>query len=132
MHTQPHPGVESALAHIAARQWFEAHEGLEDAWRDACGAQRDSLQGMIHIVVAFEHVRRGNLRGALAQWSKAQRRLTGSPDEFVGIDLARWRRAAGRFFAQLKEADAGPEAAAAAPQPERRSSAIRPTVPPPR
>ena len=94
-----HPGIQDALRCIAERRWFEAHEGLEDAWRAAQGSERQTLQGMIHIVVAFEHVRRGNPRGARAQWQKANAKLGDAPDSFHGVQLAAWQRATAEFFA---------------------------------
>ena len=113
-----HPGIKAALKHTAAREWFEAHEGLEAAWREARGPRRDTLQGMIHIVVAFEHVRRGNTRSAATQWTKAQKRLRAAPDQFEGIDLARWRRETEEFFDSSSERPFDPADAARAPQPQ--------------
>lgn len=114
-----HPGFDEALRCIADRRWFDAHEGLEDAWRAAAGRERRTLQGMIHIVVAFEHVRRGNPRGARAQWTKAQAKLEGAPETFHGIRLAVWQQAVEAWFGEYPTAGASdPEAASgAAPRP---------------
>ncbi len=98
-----HPGIEDALRCISERRWFDAHEGLEEAWRAASGSERRILQGMIHIVVAFEHVRRGNARGARAQWNKAMVKLEDAPDSFHGVRLAEWQQATAEFFAAWKD-----------------------------
>jgi hypothetical protein len=60
---------------IRAGSYFEAHEELEDEWRKAPQAERDFLQGLVHVAVAWHHARRGNKPGCERQLAKAARRL---------------------------------------------------------
>lgn len=85
------PRVRAGIEAIRARQWYEAHELLEDPWREEADPVRKRLlQGLIHGAVALEHLRRGNPRGAWGQLQKAQARLEDAPVEFEGARPARW------------------------------------------
>src|ERR671910_2939400 len=45
--------------------FFEAHETLEDLWRETLGPLRLFYQGLIQLAVALYHLSNGNRRGAL-------------------------------------------------------------------
>ena len=68
-------GLERGLELIRAGEYFEAHEELEDEWRDSPVAERDFLQGLVHVAVAWLHAGRGNRPGCERQLEKAARRL---------------------------------------------------------
>jgi len=68
-------GLERGLDLIRAGAYFEAHEELEDEWRDAPASERDFLQGLVHVAVAWHHAGRGNRPGCERQLEKAARRL---------------------------------------------------------
>lgn len=68
-------------------QFFEAHEVLEDAWREECGAERERLQGLIHGAVARYQHGRGNAEGAARQLARCRARLeraAGNPAGLLG------------------------------------------------
>ena len=69
-------GLKRGLELIRAGEFFEAHEELEDEWRDAPAAERDFLQGLVHVAVAWHHAGRGNRPGCERQLEKAARRLS--------------------------------------------------------
>lgn len=81
-------------------EFFEAHEVLEDVWRAAPAEDKKFLQGLIQAAVAFHHHSTGNAVGARSLLARARRNLSGSSNEFRGIDLkalleslARWQSA---------------------------------------
>ena len=57
--------------------YFEVHELLEPYWRDATGATREALQGLIQVAVGYQHLANGNLRGARALLGEGADRLRG-------------------------------------------------------
>src|SRR5262245_37996062 len=67
--------------------------------REAHGPDRSVLQGLIHIAVALEHLRRGRRTGALSQWAKAHRRLVGCGEWYCSIGVGAWLRALAPLFA---------------------------------
>ena len=72
---------------IRAGAYFEAHEELEDEWRDAPAGERDFLQGLVHVAVAWHHARRGNRPGCERQLEKAGRRLDAYRPAHRGVDV---------------------------------------------
>ena len=67
--------LERGLELMREQRWFDAHEAFEDEWRGAPEQERDFLQGLVHVTVAWHHASRGNQPGASRQLAKATRRL---------------------------------------------------------
>jgi len=80
-------GLERGLALIREGAYFEAHEELEDEWRVAPEAERDFLQGLVHVAVAWHHAGRGNRPGCERQLAKAERRLGPYRPSHRGVDV---------------------------------------------
>jgi predicted metal-dependent hydrolase len=79
--------LESGLALIRRGAYFDAHEELEDEWRDAPAEERDFLQGLVHVAVAWLHAERGNRPGCERQLAKARRRLSAYAPAHRGVDV---------------------------------------------
>jgi predicted metal-dependent hydrolase len=79
---------ERGLELIRAGEFFAAHEELEDAWRAAEPAERDFLQGLVHVAVAWYQAGRGNRVGCERQLEKARRRLGPYAPAHRGIDIS--------------------------------------------
>jgi uncharacterized protein len=80
-------GLERGLELIRAGEYFEAHEELEDEWREAPAEERDFLQGLVHVSVAWLHAGRGNRPGCERQLEKAARRLGPYAPAHRGVDV---------------------------------------------
>jgi uncharacterized protein len=80
-------GLERGLELIAVGEFFAAHEELEDEWREAPQAERDFLQGLVHVAVAWYHAGRGNRPGCERQLAKAARRLGPYAPQHRGVDV---------------------------------------------
>jgi uncharacterized protein len=80
-------GLERGLELIRDGAYFEAHEELEDDWRVAPVEERDFLQGLVHVAVAWLHAERGNRNGCERQLEKAARRLGPYSPEHRGVDI---------------------------------------------
>jgi hypothetical protein len=79
---------ERGLDLLRTGRYFEAHEELEDAWRAAEPAERDFLQGLVHVAVAWYQAGRGRQIGCERQLEKAARRLTPYTPRHRGLDVA--------------------------------------------
>ena len=79
---------ELGLELIRAGRYFEAHEELETAWRGAEPAERDFLQGLVHVAVAWYQAGRGNPVGCSRQLEKAARRLGPYAPAHRGLDVS--------------------------------------------
>ena len=80
--------LEEGLELIRAGEYFDAHEELEDEWRVASEDERDFLQGLVHVAVAWLHAERGNRPGCERQLAKAARRLDRYAPEHRGVDVS--------------------------------------------
>lgn len=69
-------------------KFFEAHEVLEDVWRDAPEPERKFLQGLVQVAVALVHHSRGNRVGCRSVLERARRNLEKYPAVHGGLDVA--------------------------------------------
>jgi uncharacterized protein len=81
-------GLDEGLELIRKGSYFEAHEELENEWRDAPPPERDFLQGLVHVSVAWYQAGRGNRPGCERQLEKAVRRLDRYAPWHRGVDVA--------------------------------------------
>src|SRR5512138_3390464 len=72
-------------------EYFEAHELLEEAWREEPGPVRELYRGILQISVAYYHLLRGNYTGASKMFVRSRTWLSPFPDRCRGIDLALFR-----------------------------------------
>ena len=80
-------GLERGLELIREGAYFEAHEELEDEWRVAPAPERDFLQGLVHVAVAWYQAGRGNRPGCERQLEKAVRRLASYAPSHRDVDV---------------------------------------------
>ena len=77
----------AGLELVRAGRYFDAHEELELAWRAAPPGERDFLQGLVHVAVAWYQAGRGRRPGCERQLAKAARRLRPYAPAHRGVDL---------------------------------------------
>src|SRR5215510_7821501 len=82
-------GLARGLELIRAGEYFDAHEELEDEWRTAPPEERDFLQGLVHVAVAWLHAERANRPGCERQLEKAERRLGPYAPAHRGVEVDR-------------------------------------------
>src|SRR5438270_12858246 len=75
------------LQEIRAGRYFEAHEELEEAWREAPAEERDFFQGLVHVAVAWYQAGRGRPVATASQLEKAARRLAPFAAAHRGVDV---------------------------------------------
>ncbi|GAB5602809.1 DUF309 domain-containing protein [Thermus sp. FJN-A] len=89
--------LEAYLTRLRQGRYFEAHEVLEGAWLGARGERRRFLQGLILLAAALHQRSLG--RSGLRNLRKAEARLLGLPNPYLGVDwqalLAEARRRLG-------------------------------------
>src|SRR6266404_2428927 len=81
------------LPRFNSARFFDAHEVLEDVWRESPqhGPLRRHVQGMVQLAVAFHHQSKGNHVGARSVLERALRNLNGADSSFPSLDLERLR-----------------------------------------
>ena len=107
--------------------FYDSHEVLEDAWREAQGPARRFLQALIQIAVGLHHQGTGNLAGARSLLARGGSKLDEYPDTYGGIDVAGLKASVSAWSAALEASaepppfprlEAAPGARIAAPVPE--------------
>jgi len=96
------------IALFNAGRFYDAHEVLEDVWRELSGEDRRFLQGLIQVAVAFHHHSSGNLDGARSLLARGAATLAGAPHDFLGISMPPLREALERWQAALAEGSPAP------------------------
>jgi len=86
-------GLQDGIALFNGGRFFDAHEVLEDVWREAPwhSPLRRHLQGLVQVAVAFHHQSTGNYVGALSVLKRGLRNLEGAEESLPELDLAKLR-----------------------------------------
>ena len=101
---------------VAAALWderlfFEVHEVLEAVWKTAQGPERQALQGVIQVAVAFHHLAHANVRGARSLLVEGRGRLASVPPATLpAVDVVGFLAATAPWEAALARGDAPADA----------------------
>ncbi len=99
------PAFRRGLELFNRREFFEAHEVLEDVWRAAPPPEKKFLQGLIQVAVGLHHFSTGNRVGARSLLARAHRNLAEYPEKYGGLNLSEVRRAVESCAAALERGD---------------------------
>lgn len=97
-----HPRAVEGLRLFNMGEYFEAHEALEDAWREEKGSIRDLYRGILQIAVVYLHITRGNYQGAVKVYDRSQKWIQPWPDVCRGIAVELLRRDASLVMKQVE------------------------------
>lgn len=67
---------EQGIAEFNRKEFFQCHETLEEFWRDFNGPEKELIQAIIQVSVAYYHISRGNRIGAAKLFQKALNKAT--------------------------------------------------------
>jgi dTDP-4-amino-4,6-dideoxygalactose transaminase len=91
-----------------AGSFFDAHEVLEDVWRECHGREKLFLQALIQAAVGLHHYSTGNITGARSLLARASRKLEDYPGAYCGIALDGLRLSLEEWGASLAGSAAPP------------------------
>jgi uncharacterized protein len=83
-----HPFARRGLELFNAGEYFEAHEALEDAWRDDRSEIRLLYQGILQAAVVYLHISNNNYPGATRLYERCKKLLDPWPDTCRGVEVA--------------------------------------------
>ena len=87
-----HPKAVEGLKLFNQKKFFEAHEELEEAWRDEAGPIREMYRGILQVAVVYLHITRGNYDGAVKMYGRCMKWLNLWPDICRGIRIGKLKR----------------------------------------
>jgi dTDP-4-amino-4,6-dideoxygalactose transaminase len=102
------PRFRQGIALFNAGEFFEAHEALEDAWRESSGEDRRFLQGLVQVAVGLHHHSTGNTVGARSVLRRALDNLRPYPESYFGIGLEKIRIAVAHWDDALTHGQPAP------------------------
>ena len=82
-----HPKAEEGIRLFDAKEYWHAHEALEEAWMAETGPARQLYKGILQAGVAYLQVQRGNFVGAMKMYRRSQVWLSPWPDVCRTIDV---------------------------------------------
>ena len=97
-----HPKAIEGLKLFNEKKFFEAHEELEDAWRQETGEIRDLYQGILQVAVTYLHITRRNYNGAVKVYERSIKWLKDWPEICRGIYVGKLRSDAENIIKTLK------------------------------
>lgn len=72
-------------------EYFEAHEVLEEAWKEDTSPGRELYRSILQVAVAYLHIERGNFAGAVKMFLRLRQWIGPIPDQCRGVDVQRLR-----------------------------------------
>jgi len=88
-------------------EYYEAHEQLERAWKEASELEGNLYRALLQVAVAYLQVERGNYAGAVKMLLRMRQWLEPLPDRCRGVDVAALKSNVAAFSEALDRA--GPE-----------------------
>jgi predicted metal-dependent hydrolase len=101
------PALRQGVEEFNRAYFFEAHETLEDLWRETSGPLRPFYQGLIQLAVALYHLSHGNRRGALNLLGKGLDKLAAFQPACQSIDVDSLCREARSWFDRVRQVGEG-------------------------
>ena len=98
-----HPQAIIGIRLFNSAQYFEAHEALEEAWKEEQSPVRELYRGILQIAVAYLHITRKNYNGALKVYERSVKWLKDWPDVCRGVDVGKLRRDAQAAIEELQK-----------------------------
>lgn len=89
------------------RDYFEAHELLEEAWNADGSAGREMYRAILQVAVAYLQIERENYHGALKMFLRVRQWIDPLPRQCRGVNIERLRDEAKQVYEQL--VSLGPE-----------------------
>ncbi len=100
---------EMGLERFNERDFFEAHEVLEDLWHEYREEDRTFLQGLIQLSAGFYHLDCSNFRGARSQLTKGLQKLESYSPLHLGVNVEGLKRDTAGCLAEMDRIERSPD-----------------------
>jgi len=89
--TKKEDGIKDGIFYFNNERFWESHEALEGVWKQCYGKEKELLQGLILVAVAFAHAQKNDDAIGIGVIRRAIEKLGGSPKQYHSIDVDRIR-----------------------------------------
>lgn len=84
-------GIEDGIFYFNNERFWECHEAFEGVWKGCYGREKEVVQGIILLAVAFAHAQKNDYLIGLGMLGRAMEKLGTSPSVYHNIDVDRIR-----------------------------------------
>ncbi|MDC0605801.1 DUF309 domain-containing protein [Nitrosopumilus sp.] len=84
-------GIKDGIFYFNSERFWECHEAFEGVWKQCFGREKELVQGIILVAVAYAHAQENELRIGVAMLTRALEKLGSSPSMYHSIDVERIR-----------------------------------------
>ena len=85
-------GIKDGVFYFNNERFWECHEAFEGVWKECYGREKDLVQGIILLAVAFAHSQKNDPSIGLGMLSRSLEKLGSSPSRYHNIDVDRIRK----------------------------------------
>ena len=93
-HLDKTKGVEDGIFYFNNERFWECHEAFEGVWNQCYGREKELVQGIILVAVAFAHEQENEESIGIGMLKRALEKLGASPSMYYSIDVERIRKKA--------------------------------------
>ena len=84
-------GIKDGIFYFNNERFWESHESLEGVWKKCYGAEKELVQGIILLAVAFAHGQKNEYSIGIGMLERALEKLGDSPAMYSGINIDKIR-----------------------------------------
>jgi len=84
-------GIKDGIFYFNNERFWECHEAFEGVWKECYGREKELVQGIILLAVAFAHSQKNDFLIGLGMLGRALEKLGNSPTIYHNIDVDRIR-----------------------------------------
>ena len=93
-HIEKDKGIQDGIFYYNNERFWECHEAFEGVWNQCYGREKELVQGIILIAVAFAHEQENEESIGIGMLGRALEKLGTSPSMYYSIDVDRIRKKA--------------------------------------
>jgi hypothetical protein len=85
-------GIKDGIFYFNSERFWECHEAFEGVWKQCFGREKELVQGIILVAVAYAHAQANELSIGVAMLTRALEKLGSSPSMYHSIDVEQIRK----------------------------------------
>ena len=85
-------GIKDGIFYFNNERFWESHEAFEGVWKECYGREKEVVQGIILLAVAFAHSQKNDYLIGIGMLSRVLEKLGDSPTMYHDIDVDRIRK----------------------------------------
>ena len=93
-HIDKDKGIQDGIFYYNNERFWECHEAFEGVWNQCYGREKELVQGIILVAVAFAHEQENEENIGIGMLKRALEKLGTSPSMYYSIDVDRIRKKA--------------------------------------